>query len=100
MITIYPSGKAFIEENASFLDENRYMSALFYLDAPLLNSPTRTNYAIMAEENDQCLLAMKVEPYNLMLYGDESRLGELLLFLKRTILLSMASCAPWESAKP
>ena len=82
MITIYPSGKDFIEENASFLDENPYMSALFYLDAPLLPSSTKTNYAIKAQQNDKRLLAMKVEPYNLMLHGDEGCLGELLSFLK------------------
>jgi len=82
MIKVYLNGKSFIEDNSAFLDLNKYMSSLFYIDSKLLNETNKTNYAIKVNIDDKTLLAIKVEPYNLLLYGDKECLEELLLFIK------------------
>ena len=81
MIKVYDNGNDFILENKDFLDINRYMAIFFYLDAKVLNETNKINYAIKAEENNKKLLAIKVEPYNLCLYGDKECLKELLSYL-------------------
>ena len=82
MIVEYSNGEAFIKENSSFLNENRYLSAFFYIDAPLLTKCDKKNYVFKVSSNNKTLLALKVEPYNLLLYGEKECLEELLLFLK------------------
>ena len=82
MIKEYQNGSDFILENSSFLDQNKYMSVFFYLDAKVLNKISSTNYAIKVENAKNKLLAIKVEPYNLLIYGDKECLGELLKYLK------------------
>ena len=54
------------------------MSFFFYLDAKLLMGTNKDNYAIRCEDDGITLLAMKVERYNLLLYGDKECLSELL----------------------
>lgn len=82
MIKNYSNGEAFIKDNSSFLDENKYMSAFFYLDAPLLVTPNADNYALKISKENKQLLALKVEPYNIMFYGDGTLLEEFLLYIK------------------
>ena len=81
MIKVYNSGNDFILENKDFLDLNRYMAVFFYLDAKALNETNKKNYAIKAEADSKKLLAIKVEPYNLCLYGDFECLNELISYL-------------------
>ena len=81
MVKEYINGNDFIQENGSFLDLNRYMAIFFYLDAKVLNEVNKKNYAIKVENNNKKLLAIKVEPYNLCLYGDFECLKELLDYL-------------------
>ena len=83
MIKLYNNGAEFISENGQLLNLNKYMSTFFFMDAPLLKETNKSNYAIKAEESSRQLLAMKVEPYNLMLYGDKDLLPELLQFISR-----------------
>ena len=83
MIKVYKNGKSFIEENHTFLDLNKYASTFFYLDAKLLNEVSKTNYAIKVEKDKDTLLALKVEPYNLLLYGCRVCLKELLEYLSK-----------------
>ena len=82
MIFSYPDGASFIEENGAYLSENTYMSSFFFLDAPLLKETSNKNYAIKVYDENTQLLAMKVEPYFLLLYGDKKLLKELLIYLK------------------
>ena len=81
MIKRYDDGKTFIIDNFTFLDENKYLSVFFYFDAVLLIKTDSNNYAIKVEEDNKKLLALKVEPYNLLLYGDKECLKELLNYL-------------------
>lgn len=83
MIQVYDSGAAFITENQTLLDTNPQISAFMVLDAPLLKETGKINYAVKCEKDEKTLLAMKVEPYNLILFGDADCAGELLAFLMR-----------------
>ncbi len=82
MIKVYGCGRNFIAENAGFLNANKYMSSFFFLDAECLSETDRVNFAILCEADGRRLLAIKAEPYNLLLYGDSSCLHELMSFLK------------------
>ncbi len=83
MIQVYDSGAAFIAENQTFLDTNPQISSFMVLDAPLLKETGKINYAMKCEKDGKTLLAMKVEPYNLILFGDANCAGKLLDFLMR-----------------
>ena len=82
MIKKYPNGEAFIKDNKEFLDKDKYMSSFFYLDAPLLKEPNKKNYALKAYQDNKQLLAMKVEPYYFMLYGEKDLFEELINYVK------------------
>lgn len=82
MVKNYPNGETFIKDNKEFLDKDKYMSSFFYLDAPLLKEPNKKNYALKVYKDNKQLLAMKVEPYYFMLYGDKDFLDELLTYVK------------------
>ena len=82
MVIKYLNGETFIKENSTYLDTNKYMSSFFYLDATLLVESDNKNYAIKVLSNDKQLLAMKVEPYFLMLFGDKECLEELFYYIK------------------
>ncbi len=77
MIKTYKNGSDFIAENSEFLQHNKYLAVFFTLDAPLLIETNRANYALAAICGDKKLLAMKVEPYSLMLYGDAECAAEM-----------------------
>jgi len=81
MIKKYNNGNDLIEENDGFLKTNKDLSAFFYLDAPLLNEVDQVNYALQVTCGEQRLLAMKVEPYNLLLFGSSDCVKELLDYL-------------------
>lgn len=78
MIKEYAEGREFINENSTFLDQNRYMSVFFYLDADLLTKPSVREYALKVTDGERKLLALKVSHYDLQLYGDPECLGELI----------------------
>lgn len=83
MIRRYDSGAAFLAENRAFLDTKPQISAFMALDAPLLEKTDKINYAARCEKDGKTLLAMKVEPYHMQLFGDADCAGELLDFLVR-----------------
>lgn len=83
MIRRYDSGAAFLADNQAFLDTKPQVSAFMALDAPLLEKTDKINYAARCEKDGKTLLAMKVEPYHLQLFGDADCAGELLDFLVR-----------------
>ncbi|MBQ6654531.1 MAG: GNAT family N-acetyltransferase [Erysipelotrichaceae bacterium] len=82
MIREYANGREFIEDNEAFLNQNRYMSAFFYLDAKLLEQPNKADYAMKVTDDSCNLVALKVDKYNLMLYGDRECVGELMHHLE------------------
>lgn len=57
MIKNYSNGETFIKDNKEYLDENKYMSSFFYLDAPLLKEPNKKNYALKVCDGNKKLLA-------------------------------------------
>ena len=78
----YDNGSNFIKDNHEFLDENKYMSTFFYYDGKLLNNVNKDNYVLKVINDDHKLLAMKVEPYDLMLYGNSECTDILMNYLK------------------
>ena len=82
MIKIYDNGEEFIKENSAFLDNNKYLSVFFYLDAPLIKNSDKANYVLKVENDNHKLLAIKLVPYNVIMFGDKECLEELLIFLK------------------
>lgn len=82
MIKVYQNGESFIKENKVFLDLNKYMSSLIYVDANYLKEVNKKNYVIVSIINDKKLIAIKVEPYNLLFYGDKECLKELINYIK------------------
>ena len=82
MIKVYNNGQEFLKENKSYLDTNKYIAVFFYLDAEVFYEASNKNFAIKVEENKKKLLAIKLEPYNICLFGDKECLKDLLIFLK------------------
>lgn len=81
MIKLYENGNDLVRENRTLLDANPYLSAFFLLDAPLLTCTDRTNYALRAGEGENTLLAMKVAPYDMLLFGNKDSADELFSYL-------------------
>ena len=81
MIQVYPNGTACVEDNRALLATNPYQSMFFSLDAPQIRQSTKENYAIGAFHDEKRLLAMKLSPYSLLLFGDESLAEELFAYL-------------------
>ena len=82
MIVSYQTGMEFLQDNQEYLQTNPYLSTFFTLDALLLKQADKINYALRCEQGDKRLLALKIEPYNLLLFGEEACVPELLRFLK------------------
>lgn len=81
MVKIYPNGTDFYEENKAFLFENKYTEPFFRIDSPLLTEAGKDEYALKFQDGPVCLLAMCVEPYNILLYGDDSLAEEFVGFV-------------------
>ena len=81
MITSYATGADFWAANRAFLETNPYLSVFFKLDFPLLVAADEVNYALRCEQDEKTLLALKVEPYNLLWFGDAQCAPELLDFI-------------------
>ena len=83
MVKVYSNGNEFINDNEEIFAKDRYLSCFFKLDAPLLTETNNINYAVKVSNGDKYLLAMKVEPYNLMFFGDCECVAEFMQFAKR-----------------
>lgn len=84
MVKVYENGQSFLGENSAFLELNPYMSTFFFGDAQVLHQIDKKNFVLKAESNGKILLAIKVEPFNLLLYGDKEPTEELLAYLDET----------------
>ena len=83
MVTLYQDGSSFIEENKEFLNQEPLLTSFFFLDAQVIPESNQQRYALKAQIGDRKLCAIRVEPFNLLLYGDPSLLKELLVFLQQ-----------------
>ncbi len=77
MITLYESGQEFLEANRDYLNTRPYASVFFFADAPLLTHADKINYAMRVTQGEKMLLALKTEPYNLLLFGAPECVPEL-----------------------
>ncbi|MCQ2435312.1 MAG: GNAT family N-acetyltransferase [Clostridia bacterium] len=76
MIKDYKNGGEFIADNEKYLNTDKNLSAFFFLDAPLFVVQDDTHYAFAVSDGESKLLAMKVQPYDLMLFGDPGLVPE------------------------
>ena len=76
MIHDYASGDELYRAHFDFLNTNKYLSVFFRMDAPLLKKTDHANYAFACMSGGGTLLALKVEPYSLLFFGDEACVPE------------------------
>lgn len=81
MIKVYETGQAFMDEHRALLDTSPYQTAFFAIDAAQIPVCGRESYGLCAGESGHWLLAMRLAPYSVLLFGDPSAAEELLSFL-------------------
>lgn len=82
MIYEYPNGQELLDDQRAYLETNPYQAGFFFWDAPLLKEPSARNYALRVTEGTETLLALAVEPYDLMLFGAPALTPELFDYLQ------------------
>lgn len=65
----------------------------FYARRSAFAGGRQINYALRCEQGETRLLALKVEPYNLLLFGEEACVPELLRFCSTAAMRSKTICA-------
>ena len=81
MIFEFKNGTELVEKYSDYLDTNKYLSAFFRIDAPLVTEITDKNFVYSAENGAKRLLAMRFDPFAVLLFGDAELTGEMLDFL-------------------
>ena len=84
MIKTYENGDEFIKENAGYLKTNEYLTAFFFKNAEYIKNADKYNYALKAYSGSGKLLALKLHPYSLLLFGDETLSEEMLSFIENS----------------
>lgn len=75
MHKLYNSGKEFLSENIDVIKKYPMETAFFELDA-FFDEVDNETYALRVWQGDCFLLALRLAPYPLMLFGEESLCGE------------------------
>ena len=81
MITVYKTGAELIAAHKGILDSNPLESGFWYMDAAMIANADKRDYVIAVTEDGKTLLSIRPYPYNMMLMGDETLVGELIDFL-------------------
>ncbi|MBD5390859.1 hypothetical protein HDR67_02515, partial [bacterium] len=71
----YANGKQFIEENEIYLHKNKETSietAFFFLNANNYHQLDQNNYALQFKSGEDVLLILRLDPYNMLLFGAKS----------------------------
>jgi predicted GNAT family acetyltransferase len=81
MIRVYGNGEDFWNENGEMLLREPEKTGFFRGNAALLKKTDLNNYALRCEEDGHVLLALRLQPYSLLLYGESTLAEELAGFL-------------------
>ena len=81
MVKEYANGNDFYEENRDVLLSDKYSEPFFRFDSPLLTMTGKDQYALKVSEGGSILLALLIDPYNILLSGDDSLAEELVGYL-------------------
>ena len=81
MVKEYANGNDFYEENRAFLLSDKFSEPFFRFDSPLLTLTGKDQYALKVSEGGSILLALLVDPYNILLSGDDSLAEEFVGYL-------------------
>lgn len=77
MLKRYENGREFYEENKFILEETPLDTSFFLCNARSLTVSDNESYALKAYDGLSYLLALKVSPFNLLLYGNRGLCEEL-----------------------
>ncbi|MDE6407140.1 MAG: GNAT family N-acetyltransferase, partial [Anaeroplasmataceae bacterium] len=72
---IYSNGEEFIKENHAYLNATLQTSieaSFFLLNAQNYHELNRNNYALQFKKEDEILLILKLEPFNMLLFGSKN----------------------------
>ena len=81
MIVSYKTGAEFLQDNQTYLQKNPYLSTFLRSTLRFCRRLAKSITRCAANRGETRLLALKVEPYNLLLLGEEACVPELLRFL-------------------
>lgn len=71
---LYTNGSQFLKENEGYLhkDRKKYIeTAFFFSNAKNYSHPDTNNYAFQFKSDKEILLILKVQPYNMLLFGSK-----------------------------
>lgn len=72
---VYENGKEFLRENKIYFDANVNTfieTAFFFLNAQNYQQLNRKNYALQFKNGEELLLILRLEPYNMLLFGSKT----------------------------
>lgn len=75
---LYSNGEQFLEENEKYLKINKKIyieTAFFFVNAQKYKNLDQKNYAFQFKDKDDLLLILKIESYNMLLFGSKNLCG-------------------------
>ena len=82
MIKFYENGKAFLEDNLEILNKFPLDTSFFLVNSKSIHTFNRRNYCFKVIDNSSYLLVMRLDDYNLILFGDKNLVKEAVNTLK------------------
>lgn len=76
MIKFYKNGEEFLKDNIVILNQYPLDTSFFKVNSKLLNTFDRRNYSFKVIDGDNYLLVMKLDDYNLLIFGETNLVKE------------------------
>ena len=76
MIKFYKNGKEFLDDNLEILDRYPLDTSFFKMNSKVINTFNRRNYSFKVIREDKYLLVMRLDDFNLLLFGDKVLIKE------------------------
>ena len=76
MIKFYENGKAFLDDNLEILNKYPLDTSFFLVNSKSIHTFNRRNYCFKVINNSSYLLVMRLDDYNLILFGDKNLVKE------------------------
>ena len=76
MFKIYENGNEFVEENIDFINQDLVGNSFILLNSKSIEHFTKDTYIFKFYEDTKKLLAVYLNPYNLLLFGDDELIDE------------------------
>ena len=76
MIKFYKNGEEFLKDNIVILNQYPLDTSFFKVNSKLLNTFDRRNYSFKVIDGNNYLLVMRLDDYNLLLFGETNLVKE------------------------